>query len=852
MDKNLRLQHRFMKEYKKNTLAIFLCFTLSIALITTLLILIHTNHKMENIQSEMLYTDSDCSVDEIDNSQVETLARDPDLAWHAVQQLNYHDYQKDSQFLSLFCGDDDFITLTAKLTKGRLPKAENEVAAERWTLLNLGIEPECGQTFEITNTKTQRTESYHLVGILSDMASNKKYGLKCLYAPLTKAKTSDYTVFVRFKDGTSYQKKTADLAKTLGIQKKQIRKCPGRENLNELWIIDLQITAVLVLICLVIFYGIYRIAMMSRKRQYGVLRAVGMKRRQLQQMILLELYEIYLVSIPAGAGTGFLVALLIAHISGDSSKEIYLHNQSISFAPVFPVLQILICILVIAALIGFIGYLTGRKLAQETAVELLSNNGKQGRLKAIHFKLREQGGRLQSLFSLASKYIIKDKRTSLFVVLTICVGVTLFTALAYQKEIAQTFREDTKEMYYLNGQYEMGTLQIHSRTNGISRDSAEKIAALKEVHNIKTMAGIPIRVVDDQNVKRQKAYYDDSNRRFLKYQGYPLAGNDGTDQIYKSILYGYNKAALTKLKNFVIDGDFDENGLKEDEIILSVLHFDDTKQNKLPGNFKEGTPLMEYRAGDKVVVKYRKDFDTGQLSYEQLSDRDADYVYKTYKVVAIVSFPYMYDCNITIYPLLITGDDQVQKLCSDSHFQRINLDGIDSLTKKEQGQLERALIKIGNQNENISTRSMISDIENNEMLYWKQMVYIIGIALISFILVLINMINNLSYRMRTRTQEICMLRAIGMSVKMIRRMMVFENGLLGLSGVALAYLCANPILRYLYQNSDMKSFGHAFHFDYGAFAAISLVALLVCVLLASFLSKDWKTKQIMERMNQVE
>ena len=51
-----------------------------------------------------------------------------------------------------------------------------------------------------------------------------------------------------------------------------------------------------------------------------------------------------------------------------------------------------------------------------------------------------------------------------------------------------------------------------------------------------------------------------------------------------------------------------------------------------------------------------------------------------------------------------------------------------------------------------------------------------------------------------------MLRAIGMSVKMIRRMMIFENIMLGVFGVALAYLASVPVLRYLYGQSDMRAF----------------------------------------------
>ena len=166
-DSRLGLRHRFMKSYKKNTLALFSCFVFSITLITSLLILVHTNHRMENIQAKMLFTDSDCSINEIDSSKVKKLASDQDLVWYAVTQLDNFEYAKNSADVRLERGDNQYITLTTVVEKGRLPKSENEIVAERWTLLNMGVEPVCGQEIEIYDENAGHTETHQLVGILS-------------------------------------------------------------------------------------------------------------------------------------------------------------------------------------------------------------------------------------------------------------------------------------------------------------------------------------------------------------------------------------------------------------------------------------------------------------------------------------------------------------------------------------------------------------------------------------------------------------------------------------------------------------------------------------------------------------
>ena len=70
------------------------------------------------------------------------------------------------------------------------------------------------------------------------------------------------------------------------------------------------------IVCMVVFYGIYRIMLLTRLPQYGMLRAIGMKRKQLTQMVLLELYEIFFISVPVGTALGIGAAWLILRISG--------------------------------------------------------------------------------------------------------------------------------------------------------------------------------------------------------------------------------------------------------------------------------------------------------------------------------------------------------------------------------------------------------------------------------------------------------------------------------------------------------------------------------------------------------
>ena len=127
---------------------------------------------------------------------------------------------------------------------------------------------------------------------------------------------------------------------------------------------------------------------------------------------------------------------------------------------------------------------------------------------------------------------------------------------------------------------------------------------------------------------------------------------------------------------------------------------DNTKNNDLPGYYKEGTPLMEYHAGDKISIKYREDLQTDSEEYAKMKDSNAAYIYKTYQIAAIVSFPFMYDCMHTVYPKLITNDSYIQELAPESGIQCMYCEGKKNMDISQQNLLEQHLIQIGSKNQN--------------------------------------------------------------------------------------------------------------------------------------------------------
>lgn len=206
----------------------------------------------------------------------------------------------------------------------------------------------------------------------------------------------------------------------------------------------------------------------------------------------------------------------------------------------------------------------------------------------------------------------------------------------------------------------------------------------------------------------------------------------------------------------MIEGDYQPEQIREDEVILCVMReTDEKKEEQSVGYYKKGKPLVQYHLGEKIKVKYRVDLNTGTESYEAFKDNVSDYSSREYKIIASVSFPYILDATYTVYPIFITRDRYIQSIAENSAIQSIYVNGKEKLTEEEKLALEEQLIQIGSKNPGIqtSTRSLIPEREQADLLFRKEMVNLAGIALVFFILALTNIANNIKFRFQTRKKN---------------------------------------------------------------------------------------------------
>lgn len=849
----MKLYLRYMKEYKKNTVTVFLCFLLTVVLISGLLILMHTNHRVEALQNMLTHTPADVRITNLNEKQVEILRNDSDISKMAIFEKPEYVLCGENR-IYFQCGDDLGITLTGRLEKGRMPENETEVVMEKWVLLNLGKEPDINQKITLENENTGVVQEFTIVGILSDVLRNKQVGLLTMYSCLEKEYNGPYISYINYKNNWNIERQKEVTAAKLDISAENIQTSPGRENMEELLCMDVGVIAAILLFFCIIFSGIYRIQLIARQEQYGVLRAIGIKKNIFKKNILLELGIIYIVALPFGVGIGSGIAWGVTKLSGDEKQIIYLYGERVRFELIIPAIQIMIGLLLLAAAIVCVGLIACHSIYKKTIIEVISNEvdptvHRSSRL----LRIDKSCSKLRTFWTLSLKYMFRDFKTSIFMMLTICMGVSLFYGLIYKAQIAHNIHYETKEMYFFNGEYAMNVLTFQTADYGISRESIKEILSLDKVKEIETAAGLPIRVVDNGEVEKNNEYFEASNAKKKEIYGYSDEGFDGEDQVYKSVLYGYNDNALEKLQKYVIDGKFIPEEIKENEVILCEMRESDDKTGtQKVGWYKDGEPLLQYKVGDQISIKYRDDMKTDTQDYEKFSDDVSDYTTKKYKIVAVVSFPYISDVKYSQYPIFITKDAYIEELIKDSKIQSMYINGKDDLSDEDKIQLEDQLINIGTKNSQVSTRSLITERDKADMLYRKEIINIVGIALVFLILALTNIANNMKFRVQTRKRENSILRAIGLKYQAVEHIVILEIANICFVSFIGGYGASQIISRYLYSQSDLKSFGYVYKFDIAIYLLVCLATLVVCTFISYRIVKKSFSKNIIEDMNYIE
>ncbi|MBS5788111.1 MAG: ABC transporter permease [Clostridioides difficile] len=850
--KNLKLVVKYLKSFKSRSIAIMISMIFSIGLIVGFGTLRETNNNIE-LQS-MKYKTGPYQVlfNGINNIQLEKISSNKNIEHLGIQYLYKSTAKEERQSIDIMGANNDYILSSSKVKEGRLPENKNEIVAEKWILNLLGLELKPNQeiTLKVENgNKGYSVETFKLVGILNDNAENKFKSRKNLFIKSDIKNNNELFANVEFKKGINIESEINKISKEISIPKENVHiqnDMLGLENIkNTTSIDDIQFIVLISLICGFVIYGIFNISIYSRIREYSLLRAVGFNNFDIFKMVIRELGILYIISVPIGIITGFIGAIVCNNISKDITTEIILHGELVNLNIIIPISIIAISVLFIGIIMILISYLLYRQIKKISIIDGINKNFNTNNIKKNIISVTKLRKFMKTYVALSFRNILRNKKTFTVIIVSLSICGIFFILSIYKLSIVEISGNYLDWDLHSNSNFQIDVFS-EDKSKGISNKYKTDISKLDGVENLETSQLVPSKLILNESDISNKKYFDNLNidASDMYFNSYLRKDKNTNELLLKNSFRGYNDDALNKLENYVIKGNINIKKMDEENIaILSVPQTNEDNMSALP----EGESVLNIKPGEKVTIKFRENKILDD-KYYKLEDKNEKYIYKTFKVGAIVSYNYLYDSYERSNPSsnVIVSENTFKKATGIDDYYTINVNMKDGYNDKK---LEKKISQITSKGKNIEFRNLVQERENTRALYEKSKVYSIGITLIVFTIVIINVTNNINYNIVSRINEFGMLRAVGLNEIDLKKMIIFEGVLYWLISNIIIILTSILLQIGMYKLLNITMMGIKFNINFVDYGIVILINLILIISVTYLKANKIKNTSIVENIN---
>ncbi|WP_166245069.1 FtsX-like permease family protein [Paenibacillus turpanensis] len=632
-----------------------------------------------------------------------------------------------------------------KLIQGQLPSAENEIVLEAWLAEQLQAAPIQGK-----DAVTVGETKYTVVGIMKNWKGtvNSSQSI-ALAGPSTLNKINEekltHTAYVQFRPefiqtGGDIVTKTAELRKAFGVHDRQMNHNDMLvKAMNDYNKQDSSVYFIVVITCaamMLAIYNMFHIAVLEKMKQYGMLRAIGMTRRQLQRLVIGEASLIGVIAVPIGIAIGMALHLSVIHWTMFGTLE---------GPPQLP-----LGMLLIVAGIGFttvlLSSLGPARIASRIISPLEALRGTDSSLLSVQpakpFS-RWIPSRAGIAHRMALRFMLRSPSRFWTTVLSMAISVSLLVTMhgfVSAKDPAALVRDDFSwdADYYL--------FVSNREGYGFPAQAAKELAELPGVEAV-----IPMKYSYGYTRLDEAELLPDF-RELLSIEQEELANPFSESGKLSSLvkLYAYEDAIVKEADQYVMEGEINPERLRNGEEVLLLR--------------SSVWPQTRYHAGDLIEIGFAKLVDGPRNDNWNYSPER-----KTYRIGAVLeNFP-------------TSGDfpDGLSLLTHSSHYELFSGSGLDRRiqirttdhadTAYIKQELQRIAGTYGGKMHSLQDRidSVKEDIRQVEVML---AVFLSVITLIAGM----SLMNTAATGAMLRMREFGILRAIGMTSGQLRAMIRSE------------------------------------------------------------------------------
>lgn len=858
-----KLARRYIVFYKNQSFAILISMILSIALMVGISSLVYSGELSDLENSKEINGDWNYAIPLKDNT-IDKITNKQDKGYEVEKYgiCKTIDEAVSDKNIALLYGDKTYLEMTTQsVLEGEYPTKANEIAMSKFVLDNIGYDDVLGTKISLDG------KDYVLSGVLKSEWAADSNILNAFISEeeVNIKKGISSFVYLKLDESKKMYKQCQALKEDLELDSEAIQENDnvnyylGGEspqsfidhlkfaftnpegNFTYLMLVlrdefGLTVNGVILglgLFSIFIIYSVFSVNISKRITQYGILKVLGIGMFKQFSLVLFELWSLLLIAFPIGAILGNLVAKLMysnfntVFINRDvvnsgthtnetqsflAAAELKAGNFHISYtAIVFEA-----AFLVVA--MCFIAWKIKCQTQKSVSIQLLKGgNDKKRKNRTIYSK-----GKLSLFNVLIEKFMLERKRTFLGILVSLSLGGVIFLCSNFVLTNAQTSNQmQLASDDGLGSDYKIyeNNIDLNKTLGEDVENNLEKIDGVKNIYPVKSYIG---EVVIEQDNFFWKEYYEYLNEAYKDvYNGYMRNTTNG-DYAIKSNILGYSDELLGKMEPYILEGSIDPDQMRRNnEVVLVTLEDAQGNHNSI-----------DKKVGDTIKVKTPNKVSGSSEDLKQLGS-ESDFSEKEYTISAIVSRTMVRDSRL--YTLEDQPDITYSVIMTNEQMkQNYNIEGYRVLTVEKEKNTDTELVanEIKKQTQALDDclfQDYTGAIERQNEYLFQKTLFFYGIAFVFLIISLFHIANTMNHLILSRRHEYGILRAMGITNKNFRKLMLGQGALYGIFSsivMILLYIIGNKTMEYL--------MGHVYGFlvsniQVNVWLIITTVAVNICI-----------------------
>ncbi|AXU52485.1 TPA: FtsX-like permease family protein [Clostridioides difficile] len=786
----VKLAISYMKKQRGKTVALLSSIILSVMLIFSIIVIRASGYDSQIQEAKNLHGEYQIWFEGIDINKAKKLKNDTEVKKSSSVEYFCEVINKASGVkLALNSFDKDFIESLNYKMIGRNPTKEGEIVIEKEVAKQIGISNPLNKNIDLmlmnkyvdsdgTNKMDSANQTFKIVGLIEK--PNKYYtslsgslgGIKTqafIYKgtklPIRTEDTYKGVIFLKSEKNTS--KFISKMEKKLNLTWDYLHEntevsaakllkdlSENKENIQKMFL--------LVIVSSLVIYNIFNIILQDMIVQIGLMRSIGMSNKKIKSMFAV----LSLIYIVLGTIIGMLLGMILSYIG---VRLIYGYSSMMTVE----ISSIIYSFSVSILAVSISSFIVVRKAVKMSIINSIrSSEMYERKLKYSSNKTNKTQGNI--IRSLAIRNIGRNKSRTIITILAITMVGTMFIFNLGTKSLLKANIESGVTGGGLGMSYGSVDKTVSGSYNGteslfykIDESMIEEIKNIEGVESVEPNFFNPNGYILLSKDKISKSYKEELDRRNLLFQ-------DKNDNEYPLLIRGYSDELLKKRESFIEEG---KNLINTKNGQYKKVMLVNNTNSQVTHSF-DAKVIENVKVGDVIDIKLPV-------------YKDGTQKYETFKVEVSAIMKEVYaaaqDGNVHASGAqVIFREDDYRELTGQKEYNKLYV-----MTQK--GKLYPVEKKLEELTKNYSFTSIGGKGEDLKLVGVQQSseerLAVIYQCLIILILA-VNSIFIMRSNIISRRKELSTLRAIGMSIKSIKKVLIIESELYGIIATIIGTIIA--------------------------------------------------------------